>query len=184
MTRASTELAKAVTVPVSLDRRARVFELGEALFQSIRMQLSAPKYLAIDPERGANLDTIDTPLNNRLWFEAEFSKIRRLEKDAEKVRALDKLLNRDDPGPGGFYDALGDPNQSPHLVREPSVNADPLFECAPFHGFALCAEWPIAWRHYGMTFYDSPLRLRYESLDKSARYRVRVVYAGDNLARR
>ena len=42
--------------------RARVFELAEALFQSIRMQLSVPRYKAIAVGRGANLDTIDVPL--------------------------------------------------------------------------------------------------------------------------
>ena len=52
------------------DLRARVFELAEALFQSIRMQLSVPRYKAIDVGRGATLDTIDQVLNNRLWLEA------------------------------------------------------------------------------------------------------------------
>src|SRR5205085_2107995 len=44
--------------------RARVFEMGEALFQSIHMQLSVPRYAAIDPGRGANLDLIDRPITN------------------------------------------------------------------------------------------------------------------------
>ena len=52
------------------DWRARVFELAEALFQSIRMQLSVPRYKAIVVDRGATLDTVDVPLNNRLWLEA------------------------------------------------------------------------------------------------------------------
>jgi hypothetical protein len=38
--------------------RARVFELAEALYQSIRMQLSVDRYKAIAVGRGANLDTI------------------------------------------------------------------------------------------------------------------------------
>ncbi len=50
------------------DWRARVFELAEALYQSIRMQLSVARYKAIAVGRGANLDTIDMPLNNRLWL--------------------------------------------------------------------------------------------------------------------
>ena len=40
-------LDRAVTEPVAADLRARVFELAEALFQSIRMQLSVPRYKAI-----------------------------------------------------------------------------------------------------------------------------------------
>lgn len=51
--------------PVAIDLRQRVFELAEALFQSIRMQLSVDKYHAIRVSRGANLDNIDKPLVNR-----------------------------------------------------------------------------------------------------------------------
>lgn len=173
-------LARVQTEPVALDLRARVFELGEALFQSIRMQLSAPKYQAIAPERGANLDTIDTPLNDRLWLAGEFARIRALPTERERLRALDALVNRTDPGPGGFYDAPGDPSNSPHLVREPTTAADPMFVHAPFHGFDLQAERPIPWRRYIHTFYEAPIRFAYEGLDPHARYRVRVVYAGDS----
>ena len=173
-------LARVQTEPVALDLRARVFELGEALFQSIRMQLSAPKYQAIAPERGANLDTIDTPLNDRLWLAGEFARIRALPTERERLRALDALVNRTDPGPGGFYDAPGDPANSPHLVREPTPAADPMFVRAPFHGFDLQAERPIPWRRYIHTFYEAPIRFAYEGLDPHARYRVRVVYAGDS----
>ncbi len=62
--------------PRARELRARVFELAEALFQSIRMQLSVPRYQAIAVERGANLDTIDYPLNNRVWLEDRFAEVR------------------------------------------------------------------------------------------------------------
>jgi hypothetical protein len=55
-------LDKAKTEPVAQELRARVFELAEALYQSIRMQLSVDKYQAIRTNRGANLDEIDKPL--------------------------------------------------------------------------------------------------------------------------
>ena len=180
MNRATAILQYALTEPASPDRRARVFELAEALFQSIRMQLSKPKYQAIDPERGANLDTIDTPLNNRLWLRSQFALIRTLPTEPERLEALHSILTRDDPGPGGFYDDLGDPGRSPHLVRDPSPTADPLFARAPFQGFALREEWPTAWRQYAHTFHDAPLLMRYDGLDPSARYTLRVTYAGDS----
>ena len=47
MAQAENLLDKAVTERTAQDLRARVFELGEALFQSIRMQLSVEKYQAI-----------------------------------------------------------------------------------------------------------------------------------------
>jgi hypothetical protein len=57
MNEAEKILDRAVTEPVTQDLRSRVFELGEALFQSIRMQLSVEKYQAIAVGRGANLNT-------------------------------------------------------------------------------------------------------------------------------
>ena len=180
MNRASAILDRALTEPVGQERRARVFELGEALFQSIHMQLSKPKYQAIDPERGANLDTIDTPLNNRLVLGQAFAAIKALGTERERREHLDGIVNHADPGPGGFYDDLGDPANSPHLVREPSFEVDPMFTRAPFQGFALRTDLTTFARQYAMTFHEAPLRMRYEGLDPGASYRVVVTYSGDS----
>src|SRR5262249_35687102 len=59
MDEAEAILDRAVTRRTAGDYRARVFELAEALFQSIRMQLSVERYKAISVGRGANLDTLD-----------------------------------------------------------------------------------------------------------------------------
>jgi len=72
-------LDKAVTEPVATDLRARVFELAEALFQSIRMQLSVPKYQAIRVNRGANLDEIDKPLIPTRELKSRLMKIEKRE---------------------------------------------------------------------------------------------------------
>src|SRR5262249_22174880 len=58
---------RAAKEPAAPELRARVFELAEALFQSIRAQLSVKKYHAIAVERGANLDGIDLPLTDAAW---------------------------------------------------------------------------------------------------------------------
>ena len=55
-------LNRSLTQPVAQWARSRTFEMAEALFQSIRMQLSVPRYKGEAPERGANLDMIDMPL--------------------------------------------------------------------------------------------------------------------------
>src|SRR5688500_18102221 len=68
--------------------RGRVNELAEALFQSIGMQLSVAKYQAIDVGRGANLDELDVPPNNRVWLQHRFAELRRLENDAAKLRGI------------------------------------------------------------------------------------------------
>ena len=100
------------------------------------MQLSKPKYLAIDPERGANLDTIDTPLNDRALAQPGCAAPAG-DVEPERVPRSTFLLDHANPGPGGFYDDLGDPGNSPHLVREPSFEDDPFLLRAPFHGFML-----------------------------------------------
>ena len=95
----------------------RVFELAEALFQSIRMQLSVPRYKAIAVGRGATLDTIDVPLNNRIWLKQRFAAIRDARAARKRgSREIDAIVNWTNPGPGGFYDDLGDPHRRPHLV--------------------------------------------------------------------
>ncbi len=90
------------------------------------MQLSLVRYKAIGVERGANLDAIDAPLNNRAWFEAQFAVIRLLTAEHERLQAIDAIVRRTDPGPGGFYDDPGNPSRQPHLVPGPGLEADPM----------------------------------------------------------
>ena len=172
-------LTQALTCPVAQDLRSRIFELAEALFQSIRMQLSVPRYHAIEEERGANLDAVDAPLNNRRWILAQFHDIRRMENEQERLEAIDKILNWTNPGPGGFYDQLGAPERSPHLVRSGDPNEDPGCHHSVRIGFA--DEAPrLAWTSHAETLYDTPLVMHYSGLDPAASYHIRIVYAGDS----
>ena len=66
--------------------------------------------------RGATLDTIDAPLNNRQWLQSRFDQIRKLDGEAARLSEIDAIINWTNPGPGGFYDDLGDPRRRPHLV--------------------------------------------------------------------
>src|SRR5205085_833079 len=97
------------------------------LFQSIRMQLSVERYQAIGVGRGANLDTIDAPLNNRLWLKEQFAAIGALESERERLARLNAIVNWTNPGPGGFYDDLGDPNRQPHVIGKANPAKDPVF---------------------------------------------------------
>jgi len=164
--------------------RARVFELAEALFQSIRMQLSVPRYQAIAVERGANLDSIDVPLNNRPWLEERFAEIRKLSSEPERLRAVEEIVHWTDPGPGGFYDDLGNLSRQPHLVRGPGFEEDPAHLRSALVGFAPRASLRTSWRDHAEALNDAPLRMHYTGLDPSARYRLRVVYGGDAIKRR
>jgi hypothetical protein len=76
---------------VADDWRARTFEMAEALFQSIRMQLSVVRYEAKSERRGGNLDLIDTPLNDSRRLKKIFSKIRRLESERARLAAIARI---------------------------------------------------------------------------------------------
>ena len=100
-------LDAAVAPSVALDLRQRVFDLGEDLYKSIRMQQSVKLYKAIGVDRGASLDTIDYPLNNRAWLRHRFAAIRKNSDEAARLAALREIVEWTNPGPGGVYDDLG-----------------------------------------------------------------------------
>jgi hypothetical protein len=117
MTAATALLNDAVTHPAAPELRQRTMDLCDQLFHSIGLQSSVKKYYAIDPERGAVLDFVDYPLNNRWWLEDEFRKIRELGSEEEKCRRLHVLATWENPGRGSFYDDVGNVAKSPHVVR-------------------------------------------------------------------
>jgi hypothetical protein len=91
--RAEAILDKAETEKVAGDWRARVFELAEGLFQSIRMQLSVDRYAAKSVRRGGNLDLIDTPLNNSRELEKLFNQIRRIDSEKRRLAEIQTIVS-------------------------------------------------------------------------------------------
>ncbi|HTS72024.1 MAG TPA: alpha-glucuronidase family glycosyl hydrolase [Terriglobia bacterium] len=174
-------LAKVPTQPVAQELRTRILQLGEALFQSIRMQLAMELYQAEDVDRGGNLDTLDAPLTNGPWLTQRLREIGALPAAREQIAAIEEVLNRTNPGPGGFYDDLGDIARPSRLVRGPGPNEDPEFRQSVLigHDYPLPAGLPLAWKRWAEALYDAPLRMHYMALDPQARYKIRVVYAGD-----
>ena len=74
------------------DWRCRIFALAEALYQSIRMQLSVPLYGAKQIGRGANLDMMDTPLNHRVQLTEHLNRIRNQQEESKRLIMIDHLL--------------------------------------------------------------------------------------------
>lgn len=195
MSEAAKILAQPPDDPTMNTLRGRIHELGEALFQSIAMQLSVEKYKAIAVDRGASLDTLDFPLNNRPWLDHQFQKVRDLASESVRLEAIQKLVEWTDPGAGGFYDDLGNSAQQPHLVRGPGFDEDPERMQSVRVDFEedLVVDEPeekpdaprrSSWIDHAETLYDTPLQMRYTSLDPKARYKLRVVYGGDNFKRK
>lgn len=191
--RAKQILDKAVTEPVAQDLRARLMELSEALYQSIHAQLSVDKYQAIAVGRGASSDTVDVPLNNRWWLLERFRAVQALEDEQERLKKIEEIVDWTNPGPGGFYDDLGDLSRQPHLVRGPGYPTDPAFLQSSYVGIGRAgvgrinlvtgyhANYPRSWVSVGAALNDTPLKMRYEGLDPQAEYKIRLVYAGGNV---
>ncbi len=175
-------LQRAVSQPVQKEWRARIGRLCADLFKSIQLQTSVPLYQASGTERGAVLDFADHPLNNRWWLEDEFARIEKLPAEAEKRKALEALRTWEDPGPGCFYDEVGNIAKSPHVIRGEGLNTDPAMErnTNPTiwwwdNGFS---RKRLSWQ----TSMDWPLGLAYHNLEAGRSYRVRMIgYGGAKL---
>lgn len=167
----------------SPDLRARLLKLAAALFDTIRLQLSTEKYHAKNIARGATLDSMDAPLSDAPWLLRQLRRIRAQTSGREQREQLRQLLDRTDPGPGGYYDNLGAPGEQSHLVKGPGADKDPEFRASALSAFAFpelnAEETPMAWKCWAASVYDAPLQMRYDNLDPLASYRVRIVYAGN-----
>ncbi|GAA3765623.1 hypothetical protein GCM10022270_26840 [Terriglobus aquaticus] len=159
--------------------------LAGKLFHEVGLQLSIPRYGASNWERGANLDRIDTPLNDRTWLTSEMHSVSALPDEAAKQARLQRIAHWQTPAPGGYYDDLGDPANEPHLVRGVPWTQDPEMYRTAINGIAdrtLENGWRLSWLSYAETLYETPLSLRYTGLNPDAAYTVRITYAGENYA--
>ncbi len=194
ISKARAELAAAERDSDSWTYRYRIEELCQLLFDTIGMQLSIhPPYLAKNPERGAVLDTIDCPLNNRVWMEAQFREILALKDTAAQTWRLTSIANwehpvrnRERPLAGIFYDDLGNPFNQPHVLRETAWEADPGYVNSVQCEYSFATDnislkpsaCRLSWLDQGQTLYGQPLRMRYEGLEPGTSYVLRVTYAG------
>ena len=192
--KATTILEQAVTKPVMQDLRQRCFALSDSVFRSIRSQLTVKKPQEAVAGRGNFMDNIDLPLNDSRWLLSQCAKITKLPDEQSRLQAIEKLLNRTDPGPGGFYSNLGSPESWKHVVCQKSWAQDPGGLESPLVDFGASLhgdEWvdilpvgfegqaiPQAWMSQVTTIYDTPLMVKYDSLDPKSSYMIRVAYTG------
>jgi len=163
---------KADKEPVFPELREKIVDLCEALYRSIGMQTSVKKYNASGAERGAILDFIDYPLNNRWWLSDEFEKIRKLTTEKEKLDRLEIICKWENPGIGSYYDNVSDIYRGPHVKSHSEDATD------------------VAWWDNGMSrkrlstqlFQNFP-ELEYTDLDPNGRYLIRISGYGEALLR-
>ena len=153
------------------------------LFDSIGLQTSVAKYQASGAERGAFLDFIDYPLNNRWWLEDRFAEIAALPSEAERLQQLDVLRTWEHPGPGSFYDDLGNIAKSPHVIRwDPATTNPAQVVYAPRPTYWWLDEGQSRARLSWLTTMESNATVVYDGLDpdsrlRDSRLRVRTVAA-------
>lgn len=164
----------ALKEPISPELRNDIETLGLALFNTIGLQTSVEKYGAHSLNRGAIIDYLDLPMNNRFWLEDEFAKIQKFTSEEEKLKRLDEILNWENPGEGSYYDDIGTLDRSVHLVRGEGLNTDPLMERNPNPGFWYWDEGFNRLRLSWLVSMDRPVAVVYEDIDVTADYDVRV----------
>lgn len=199
------QLARAVVSPRASDDMGGVTELGALtrvhslaalLFSSIGMQLSVNEFFAEFTVRGANLDTIMTPLNNAPYIVPLLLGAMNLS-DEEAWDLVRPLLAWNQTAQGGFYDDLGRPGHQPHVVHQSTWEEDPDYYVNPLCACAIPRDvkWsvphptlpptldtqPVPWQTFAVTFYNAPLVLRYNiSTVGAASWTVEVVYPSPN----
>ena len=195
ITRAESILQKSQTNPVAQDLYLRCQKLADDLFESIGAQLTVTRHQAISLGRGAFVEAINEPLNDVRWLLGQFADVRENSSETGKLAKISEILNRTNPGPGGFYDNFGtvfswkrvdagngwpnDPgsNYSPRASFGVGLAGKEWVHEPKPHGFDGRAT-PIAWVNQVSTLYDQPLSICYLNLDSDIFYTLRVAYTG------
>jgi hypothetical protein len=176
-------LERAVRHHVRKEWRARVEQLCAELFRTVKLQTSVKLYQASGYERGAVLDFLDYPLNNRWWLQDEFARIRRMSAEADKLKALDLICHWEQPAVDSSYDEVGNIARSPRVVRGEGLNTDPAMERNPNPTFWWWDEGFSRRRLSWQTSLDWPLAVAYHHLDAKASYRIRLTGYGQAIVR-
>jgi len=168
--------------PEVQELRDQIEQLGLKLFEDIGIQLStkAP-YFGHSSTRGCVLDWMDFPLNNRRWLEdIRFPAILAEPNEWDRLSLIYQTVYWQQPTPDAIYDDLGGANESEHLVRQKPWEEDPGGMEAPIYDgyYSMNADERLSQLDNIETRYGAPLMMRYEGLDTTAQYTLRVTYAG------
>lgn len=191
---ARTILESAWKKPILPEYQAKCQALADSLFKSIGAQLTIKKHGAMSG-RGNFIDLINMPLNDSPWLLDQLSEAEKITDEPGRLKKIQAILHRTDPGPGGFYDHFGDPESWHRVVQNLSWEEDPGSLQSPRIGFGVGLvgeEWvdeiqatgfkgqvtPRVWMKQAKTLYDQPLKIHYDELDPKADYRIRIAYTG------
>lgn len=163
--------------------------LADELFKQIGWQTSVLRHHAAGIRRGAFIDSLDTSLNSRLWYEMRLAQIRVMDAHA-RAGALAALLNRRLPGPGGRYISFADPDSTRHIGRvyisnddyldtDPEAIATPRMEVftEPFYAVENRPQpLPLSRARSVTGYYGTPVQLVIDGLVPGASYLLKLVF--------
>ncbi|MBX3438451.1 MAG: hypothetical protein KF861_13245 [Planctomycetaceae bacterium] len=182
MDQALAVLNRTVTEPSSPELRQRIENLCQDLFDSIQLQTSVARYQASGAERGAILDFVDYPLNNRWWLEDRFREIAALPTEDARIEQLQLIATWENPGEGSYYDDIGNIAKSPHVLRWNPMTVNPgtvIYEPTPTYWWLDDGQSRarLSW----LTTLSNNATVVYEGLDPKANYLIRVAGYGQSL---
>ena len=187
-------LDRTFTEPVEEDILFEIQRLAEELRRTpgCRIQQSA-RYLGGQHWiRGAWLDALREPINDAQWYTEHFRRILAMTDEGQRLEAIARLLNWENPGEGGMYVCLGRMEdfrrhvvpamsweEDPGRIRTPQMTHDPygmLITMRNQRGWV--GERPIRlnWIRRARVLYGTPLVVRFDGLDPQARYCLQVTY--------
>jgi hypothetical protein len=187
-------LSKSWEAPVHPELKECCHMLADSLFNSIGAQLTVEKHHAKDG-RGNFIDNIDQPLNDAMWLLDQLAAIEKFPEEEKRLQEIQKMLQRTNPGPGGYYDNFGSQKSWARVKSDVEREEDPGNLMSPRVSFGIGLrgkEWvhqitskgfegqagPAAWMQQVTTLYDLPLKIVYDHLDPKSTYTVRVAYTG------
>ncbi|MFT3748778.1 MAG: hypothetical protein QM768_10695 [Agriterribacter sp.] len=187
-------LAQSKQKPVGLALKERCNTLADSLFSTIGAQLTVEKHGGVSG-RGNFMDNIDMPLNDAPWLNDQLNTFEKITDANEMLAKVNEMLHRTDPGPGGFYDHFGSAESRSKVISNKTWAEDPgsLESPRKSYGIGIIGEeWvdeikaqgfsgqttPAAWMTQINTLYDQPLQIKYENLDTTATYKMRITYTG------
>ena len=132
------------------------------------------------------MDSINIPLNDSHYIIDRLKKILKTADNETANKILqNEILDRTNPGPGGFYDSLGSPEAWHRVSEKKPWAVDPGNTETPFVSFAFSTlddmknspdGIPLAWQNMTAVLYNTPLTVRYENLDPESAYALRIKY--------
>ena len=192
--KATSILTEPISDPYIARLKQRCLELADALFNSIGAQLTVESHGAASG-RGNFIDNLAVTLNDAPWLLANLKAIQQVPEEKQRNDKIKQLLNRTNPGPGGFYDNFGLGKSWKRVVKTKGWSQDPGGLYGPRESFGVGLkgqEWvheiqavgfggtatPLAWMNQITTLYDTPLIIKYQELNPEKTYSIKIAYTG------